>query len=98
MDVQPCLQANCATGDQSFGISAVSEGLTQARSDLSVRRRRLFAARRGGRRTGTPLAQRLRALRSDLIESHNLRASHGRIVKRTGDGSVIEFRSVVGTQ
>jgi adenylate cyclase len=38
---------------------------------------------------------RLRALRSDLIDpavaTHN-----GRVVKRTGDGSLIEFRSVVG--
>ena len=34
------------------------------------------------------------ALRSDLIEPR-ISADHGRIVKRTGDGSVIEFRSVV---
>jgi adenylate cyclase len=34
---------------------------------------------------------RLRALRSDLIVA----VHHGRIVKRTGDGSIIEFRSVV---
>ena len=37
---------------------------------------------------------RLRALRSDLIDP-TIAAHHGRIVKRTGDGSVIEFRSVV---
>jgi adenylate cyclase len=37
---------------------------------------------------------RLRALRSDLIEPA-IAAHHGRIVKRTGDGSIIEFRSVV---
>ena len=37
---------------------------------------------------------RLRALRSDLIEPA-IAAHHGRIVKRTGDGSLIEFRSVV---
>ena len=37
---------------------------------------------------------RLRALRSDLIDP-TIAAHHGRIVKRTGDGSIIEFRSVV---
>src|SRR5271167_2247460 len=37
---------------------------------------------------------RLRALRSDLIDP-TISVHHGRIVKRTGDGSVIEFRSVV---
>src|SRR3984893_5111470 len=37
---------------------------------------------------------RLRGLRSDLIDPAIL-AHHGRIVKRTGDGSIIEFRSVV---
>jgi adenylate cyclase len=37
---------------------------------------------------------RLRGLRSDLIDPA-IDAHHGRIVKRTGDGSMIEFRSVV---
>ena len=37
---------------------------------------------------------RLRALRSDLIDP-TIALHHGRIVKRTGDGSIIEFRSVV---
>jgi adenylate cyclase len=37
---------------------------------------------------------RLRALRSDLIDPI-ISVHHGRVVKRTGDGSVIEFRSVV---
>jgi adenylate cyclase len=37
---------------------------------------------------------RLRGLRSDLIDPA-ISAHHGRIVKRTGDGSIIEFRSVV---
>ena len=36
----------------------------------------------------------LRGLRSDLIDPA-IAAHHGRIVKRTGDGSVMEFRSVV---
>ena len=37
---------------------------------------------------------RLRALRGDLIEPA-IAAHHGRIVKRTGDGFIAEFRSVV---
>jgi adenylate cyclase len=37
---------------------------------------------------------RLRGLWSDLIDPA-IDAHHGRIVKRTGDGSLIEFRSVV---
>src|SRR5271155_1299350 len=37
---------------------------------------------------------RLRALRSDLIDP-TISVHHGRVVKRPGDGSVIEFRSVV---
>src|SRR5271169_4453501 len=37
---------------------------------------------------------RLRGLRSDLIDPA-IAAHHGRTVKRTGDGSLIEFRSVV---
>ena len=37
---------------------------------------------------------RLRALRSDLIDP-TISVHHGRIVKRAGDGNVIEFRSVV---
>jgi TolB-like protein/class 3 adenylate cyclase len=37
---------------------------------------------------------RLRALRSDLIDP-TIAIHHGRVVKRTGDGGLIEFRSVV---
>ena len=44
--------------------------------------------------TRTESLARLRALRSDLIDPA-IAAHHGRIVKRTGDGSIIEFRSVV---
>jgi adenylate cyclase len=35
---------------------------------------------------------RLRGLRSDLIDPA-IAAHHGRIVKPTGDGSIVEFRS-----
>jgi adenylate cyclase len=37
---------------------------------------------------------RLRALRSDLIDP-TIALHHGRVVKRTGDGVLVEFRSVV---
>src|SRR6187397_2684093 len=37
---------------------------------------------------------RLRALRSDLIDP-TIALHHGRVVKRTGDGAIVEFRSVV---
>jgi TolB-like protein/class 3 adenylate cyclase len=37
---------------------------------------------------------RLRTLRSDLVDP-TIAVHHGRIVKRTGDGSIVEFRSVV---
>jgi adenylate cyclase len=37
---------------------------------------------------------RLRTLRSDLIDP-TIAVHHGRVVKRTGDGMIVEFRSVV---
>jgi adenylate cyclase len=37
---------------------------------------------------------RLRALRSDLIDP-TIAIHRGRVVKRTGDGAIVEFRSVV---
>ena len=54
---------------------------------LGYGRRRPSANLRGRR----PSA---RALRGDLIDPA-IAAHHGRIVKRTGDGSIIEFRSAV---
>ena len=50
-------------------------------------------SRRGGHQVLHLLA-RLRSLRSDLIDPA-FAVNHGCIVKRTGDGSIIEFRSVV---
>src|SRR6201985_4030646 len=38
--------------------------------------------------------ERLRALRSDLIDP-TIAVHKGRVVKRTGDGAIVEFRSVV---
>jgi class 3 adenylate cyclase len=40
------------------------------------------------------IRSRLRGLRRDLIDP-TIAVHHGRVVKRTGDGSLIEFRSVV---
>jgi adenylate cyclase len=37
---------------------------------------------------------RLRSLRSDLIDP-TIAVHHGRVVKRTGDGAIVEFRSIV---
>jgi class 3 adenylate cyclase len=37
---------------------------------------------------------RLRTLRSDLIDP-TIAVHHGRVVKRTGDGAIVEFRSMV---
>jgi adenylate cyclase len=37
---------------------------------------------------------RLRTLRSDLVDP-TIAVHHGRVVKRTGDGAIVEFRSVV---
>src|SRR6516225_10242676 len=37
---------------------------------------------------------RLRALRSDLLDP-TIALHHGRVVKRSGDGIIVEFRSVV---
>ena len=45
-------------------------------------------------RTRIAPSSRLRGLRSDLIDPA-IAAHHGRVVKRTGDGILIEFRSVV---
>ena len=53
------------------------------------------AATRGLRvRIEDRILVRLWTLRGDLIDP-TIAVHHGRIVKRTGDGSIIEFRSVV---
>jgi class 3 adenylate cyclase len=83
-------QAN-ATGDPArLGDTAVSETRKLAAilvSDI------VGYSRLAGADEDRILA-RLRTLRSDLIDP-TIAVHHGRIVKRTGDGSVIEFRSVV---
>src|ERR1700692_3335819 len=61
--------------------------------------RAILAARVAGfsRLTGSDedrTLARLRALRSDLIDP-TIAVHNGRVVKRTGDGGIVEFRSVV---
>ena len=79
-----------ATGDQGFGISAVSETRKLAAILVSdvVGYSRLTGA------DEDRILARLRALRSDLIDP-TIAVHHGRVVKRTGDGAIVEFRSVV---
>jgi adenylate cyclase len=68
--------------------------MTQTRRLAAIPRRRcggLFAAD-GGRRGRH--AQRLKALRRELLDP-KISEYHGRIVKTTGDGLLVEFQSVV---
>jgi adenylate cyclase len=83
-------QATATRRSGDLGISAVSETRKLAAilvSDI------VGYSRLAGSDEDRILA-RLRTLRSDLIDP-TIAVHHGRIVKRTGDGSVIEFRSVV---
>jgi class 3 adenylate cyclase len=89
MDVQPCPRHR----DRQiwlFGANAVSETRKLAAilvSDV------VGYSRLAGADEDRVLA-RLRALRSDLIDPI-IAVHHGRVVKRTGDGAIVEFRSVV---
>jgi class 3 adenylate cyclase len=88
MEMQPC---PCHRDRRAyFGDSAVSETRKLAAilvSDI-VGYSRLASA------DEDRILARLRTLRSDLIDP-TIAVHHGRIIKGTGDGSVIEFRSVV---
>jgi adenylate cyclase len=89
MEVQPC-QGHRDRRSACFGNSAVIETRKLAAilaSDV------VGYSRLAGSDEDRILA-RLRTLRSDLIDP-TIAVHHGRIVKRTGDGSIIEFRSVV---
>ena len=86
----PHAQARCGRRSGCFGASAVSETRKLAAilvADI------VGYSRLAGADEDLILA-RLRTLRSDLIDP-TIAVHHGRVVKRTGDGSVIEFRSVV---
>ena len=82
-------QATRRSGD--LGFSAVSETRKLAAILVSdvVGYSRLAGA------DEDRILARLRTLRSDLIDP-TIAVHHGRIIKRTGDGSIVEFRSVVG--
>jgi adenylate cyclase len=83
-------QATTTGRSEDFGSSAVSEIRKLAAilvSDI------VGYSRLAGADEDRILA-RLRTPRSDLIDP-TIAVHHGRIIKRTGDGSVIEFRSVV---
>ena len=80
-----------------FGASAVSETRKLAAilvSDV------VGYSRLAGADEDRALA-RLRAIRSDLIDPI-IAVHHGRVVKRTGDGAIVEFRSeldpILGTK
>jgi adenylate cyclase len=89
MDVQPC-QSHRDRRSACLGNSAVVETRKLAAilvSDV------VGYSRLTGADEDRTLA-RLRALRSDLIDP-TIAVHHGRVVKRTGDGAIVEFRSVV---
>ena len=65
----------------------------QTRSDSGVRRRRLQSARR--ERTKIAFAGAAQDAPQPTWIDPIISVHHGRVVKRTGDGSIIEFRSVV---
>src|SRR5262249_60532985 len=89
MEVHHAL-ATATRESASFGASAVSETRKLAAilvSDV------VDYSRLAGVDEDRILA-RLRTLRSDLIDP-TIAVHHGRVVKRTGDGAIVEFRSVV---
>jgi TolB-like protein/class 3 adenylate cyclase/Tfp pilus assembly protein PilF len=90
MEVQPCQQATATSDSGCFGNSAVSE--TRKLAAILVADIVGFSRLAGA--DEDRILARLRTLRSDLIDP-TIAVHHGRVVKRTGDGSIIEFRSVV---
>jgi adenylate cyclase len=89
MEVQPC-QSHRDRRSTCFGNSAVTE---TRKLDAIMVSDVVGYSRLTGADEDRILA-RLRALRSDLIVP-TIAVHHGRVVKRTGDGEIVEFRSVV---
>jgi TolB-like protein/class 3 adenylate cyclase/Flp pilus assembly protein TadD len=89
MKMQPC-PSHRDRPSACFGNSAVTE--TRKLAAILVADVVGFSRLAGADEDRT--LARLRGLRSDLVDPA-IAAHHGRIVKRTGDGSIIEFRSVV---
>ena len=84
------------------GLRFVGEVRIQSNRDNSAQTRKIAAilvadvagySRLAGADEDRILA-RLRTLRSDLVDP-TIAVHHGRVVKRTGDGLIVEFRSVV---
>ena len=74
---------------------ACGEGTAMAETrKLAAFLRRMWSDRKLAGSDEERTLARLRALRSDLIDP-TIAVHNGRIVKRTGDGVLIEFRSVV---
>jgi adenylate cyclase len=87
MDVQPCPSDPVA---RCFGNSAVSE--TRKLAPILVAD--IVGYSRLASADEDRTLARVKGLRSDLIDPA-IAAHHGRIVKRTGDGAIVEFHSVV---
>jgi TolB-like protein/class 3 adenylate cyclase len=83
-------QATATRESACFGISAVSE--TRKLAAILVADIAGYSRLAGA--DEDRILARLRTLRSDLIDPI-LAVHHGRVVKRTGDGAIVEFRSVV---
>src|SRR5499427_5640239 len=88
MEVQPCQSHRDRRA--YFGDSAVSE----TRKLAAILVADIVGYSRLAGADEDRILARLRTLRSDLVDP-TIAVHHGRVVKRTGDGSIIEFRSVV---
>jgi TolB-like protein/class 3 adenylate cyclase/Tfp pilus assembly protein PilF len=83
-------QATATWQSGDLGISAVSE----TRKLAAILVADIVGYSRLAGADEDRILARLRTLRSDLIDP-TLAVHHGRVVKRTGDGAIVEFRSVV---
>ena len=90
MEVQPC-QSHRDRRSTCFGNSAVTETRKLAAIMVSdvVGYSRLTGA------DEDRILARRRAFRSDLIDP-SIAVHHGRVVERTGDGKIVEFRQSMG--
>jgi adenylate cyclase len=75
-------------------LSTIADAMTETRKIAAILAADVVGySRLAGADEDRTLA-RLRALRSDLIDP-TISVHHGRVVKRTGDGALVEFRSIV---
>jgi len=82
----------------AFGLAGIQcwigEGMTETRKIAAILVSDVVGYSRLAGADEDRILARLRALRSDLIDP-TIAVHHGRVVKRTGDGSLVEFGSVV---